>query len=419
MTLLRQWQLLNALMPTLMVLRPVERMVAWNLGHIDDALTITLAHLHCRTTSSAPLVVFHTGLAPALRPVQWARSQLRGVPTEPWLEPVAGRPSRWTPHRQVLESVLLSSPPGPVDLLIAGDTAWGSQNGSSPLGAVRQGGHLLLSEPSPRGTLQPRDWAPADPSGSGRLYRKLTPQTVPERAFSRGRLAGPSLACHHDQAVLVDSYTNLARSLAHRFSHRGERAEDLEQVAMVALIKAAGRYDPGRGRTFGGYAAACITGELKRHFRDKMWMLRVPRSTQEMYLAIRTARDELSQTNGTSPTIAQIAAHLDTTEEDVLAAMEAADNSWPVSLDVPSPDGSSSVTEIPVNESGFDDSLVHGMLKDSIRHLSPTERLVLKRVFFDGRTQRQVAEELHVSQMQVSRIMRRTIAIMRQQFQPA
>lgn len=415
MSLLRQWQLLDVLMPTLLVLGPLERIVAWNIGHIDDAVAVALAHLHHRSAPVAGLVVFHSGVPPARRPVQWAKADLRGVPKEPWLQPVPGYHNRWSPHPQVLESVLLAAPPGPVDLLV-GARITPADESRAALASVRRGGHLLLADPPPPGSLPADHWAPAE--STGHLYRKLSeppgqPAAVPDD--------GPklSLARHHEQALLIHSYANLARSLAHRFANRGERAEDLEQIATLALIKAAGRYEPGDDRPFGPYATASITGELKRHFRDHVWAVRVPRSVQETHLAIRSARDDLTQAKGASPTIGELAEYLGVTEETVLSAMETVTNSWAVSLDALAPDGDSGPTEIPVTDSGFESTLDRRLLMDAIKELSPTERSILKQVFFDGKTQRQVAEELRVSQMQISRIMAKTLAKMKLNFQPA
>ncbi|HET6965379.1 MAG TPA: sigma-70 family RNA polymerase sigma factor [Acidimicrobiales bacterium] len=415
MTLLRQWPLLESVLtPVLMMLRPVERILVWNLGHIDDALAVALAHLHHASAQAGQLLVFHSGIPPARRPVEWALADLRSVPRAPWLEPVRGQRSRWRPRADLLDSVLLGPPQAPVHLAIMGQQPLGPAEVGE---GVRRNGYLFVADRSWGATLPGSDWEAAD--AEGHLYRKLTAparEGDPADPVDTGEL---SLARHHERAVLVESYTSLARSLAHRFSYRGERAEDLEQVAMLALVKAADRYDPERERPFGPFATACISGELKRHFRDKMWMVRVPRSVQEMHLAIRAARDELTQANGASPTIPQIAGYLRTTEEAVLTAMEAASNSWAASLDAPSLDDDGAGTEIPVIESGFDESLDRSLLKESIRLLSPTEQLVLKRVFFDGQTQRKVAEELHVSQMQISRLVAKALAKMKRSFQPA
>lgn len=415
MFLLRQWSMLEALLlPTLMAIRPLERVLAWNIGYVDDALAVALSYLHhIQAGPAAPILVFHSGVPPASRPIEWGVGDLRGVPKEPWLETSPGHRGRWRPHRQVLESVVLSPPGELVDLLICGH---GGDVNSAALAGVRPGGHLLLAEPGLGQGIPARDWQAVDCTGC--LYRRVTAPEGLQAPAPRSDEAVINLARHQDQADLIESYTNLARSLAHRFAHRGERGDDLEQVALLALVKAAGRYDPQRGKAFGPYATASITGELKRHFRDKIWSVRVPRSVQEMHLSIRAAREELTQSNGTSPTIGQIAEYLHTSEEEILTAMEAVTNAWATSLDAHSPDGDSGTTEVPVGEAGFDRVLDRRVLIETIADLSPTERLILKRVFFEGRTQRQVAVELSVSQMQISRLTTKALAKMRESFQP-
>jgi RNA polymerase sigma-B factor len=229
-----------------------------------------------------------------------------------------------------------------------------------------------------------------------------------------------TLALQQDRARLAQSYTNLARSLARRFSHRGERVEDLEQVALLALIKAADRFEPERERPFAAYAASCIVGELKRHFRDKLWAVRVPRSLQELYLAMKSARDELTQTLQASPTLAQISEFLGVPEEDLLLAMDASTNCWGASLDEPTTaDGEGRGAELGDRDSRLERTLDRQVLRQSVEDLAPTERLLLKLVFFEQRTQREVAQEFGVSQMQISRLMHKTLGKMRTTFQPA
>ena len=164
--------------------------------------------------------------------------------------------------------------------------------------------------------------------GEGRLFR-----TGPGRPGECIRRPGAgdqldSLARRQAQEDLVREHMRLARALAHRFLHRGEPADELEQVAFLALVKASRRFDPERNNTFATYATVSIVGELKRHFRDKTWMLRVPRSTQELYLAIKEAREELGHQLGRVPTRGQIATHLAVNEESVLEAMEAGGTYW-------------------------------------------------------------------------------------------
>lgn len=213
--------------------------------------------------------------------------------------------------------------------------------------------------------------------------------------------------------VQVEQYYGLARALARRFASRGESMEDLEQVAFLALIGAAGRYRPDHPAGFASYATSCILGELKRHFRDRTWMMRVPRSVQERFLAVKTARNELTQTLGCSPTVDQIASHLRTSVEAVLEAMEAGDNYSPLSLDAGSREDGESGLDVGFLDEGFDRRLDHRDLRESLAGLPPEEQKLIRRIYFEGRTQRVVAKELGVSQMQVSRMVARTIKKLR------
>ncbi|HWE56948.1 MAG TPA: sigma-70 family RNA polymerase sigma factor [Acidimicrobiales bacterium] len=416
MTLLKQWPILSAvLLPYLMAARPPGRLLAWNLGDLDDAVAVALAYLQSRAADSADVVMFHSGMAEC-RPIEWRWSDLRGIPKEPWLEPVAGHRSSWRPGRELLESVVLGAPPGPVDLLILSDVvSLSAEQLTASLDQVGKGGCLFFADPSLKYALPATGWRAID--SSGRLYRRVAGTAVARPCQPSAEVT--SLACHQQRAELISSYTSLARSLARRFSQRGESAEDLEQVAMLALVKAAGRFEPERGRPFGPYAATSITGELKRHFRDKVRSVRVPRSVQEMHLAIRTAREDLAHINGHSPTVAEIAAHLGTTEEKVLTTMETSRNVAMSSLDEPTSSTGQSSANLPFTEPGFERAVNRCLLEQAATELSPTERLILKAVFFENRTQVEVADALHVSQMHVSRIMNRALARMRPAFTTA
>jgi RNA polymerase sigma-B factor len=132
----------------------------------------------------------------------------------------------------------------------------------------------------------------------------------------------PSRAVLRDRAI--EAWLPLARHLAHRYSGRGEPTDDLVQTATVGLIKAVDKFDPDRGVDFAGYAIPTIIGEIKRHFRDRTWSVRVPRRLQELRLAITEANSTLTHSLGRSPTVADIAAHLGVTEEDVLEGLEGA-----------------------------------------------------------------------------------------------
>src|SRR5882724_4241236 len=135
-------------------------------------------------------------------------------------------------------------------------------------------------------------------------------------------------AGHRDRVRIrdraIEAWLPLARHLAHRYSGRGEPTDDLIQTATVGLIKAVDKFDPDRGVDFAGYAIPTIIGEIKRHFRDRTWSVRVPRRLQELRLAITEANATLTHTLGRSPTITDIATHLNTSEEDILEGLEGA-----------------------------------------------------------------------------------------------
>jgi RNA polymerase sigma-B factor len=413
MSLLRQWPLLEGLLiPVLMASRPqAQPVVVWSLGCLDTAAALVLAYFHCGLPDRlGDVTVYHSGPLPP-EPVEWRSADIRPLPSKDWLEPVAERPGRWAPRRELLERVILGEPPGVPDVVAACDLPLADDGLAHPaLRRLRRDGHLFLHERGGRPASNPRGFKAAD--RAGHVFVKTDPGD-PAAPDPPAAPADRTLARRDQEARLVSSYMGLATALARRYRNRGERPEDLEQVATLALVKAARRYSPELG-SFASFATTSILGELKRHFRDRLWMVRPPRQMQELHLAIRSARDELAQAQGASPTIAQIADHLDTTEEAVLAAMDAAANCWATSLDAPNPQTDSAVTEVPVHEDGFDRSLDHHLLQEAIPHLSPMEKLMVKRLYFDGDTQRQLARELGVSQMQVSRLMAKTLSNLRQ-----
>jgi RNA polymerase sigma-B factor len=236
-------------------------------------------------------------------------------------------------------------------------------------------------------------------------------QLVDSGPVASGDQAEPT-ARRPSEPDLVDGHLDLARSLARRFRNRGEPADDLDQVAFVALIKAARRFDPDRHIAFSTYATVNILGELKRHFRDKTWMLRVPRATQELYLSIKDARADLGHRLARTPTVSEIASHLGVAEVEVIDATLAGGTYWPASLDVYGPDGERSI-DIPVIDACLDRAIEREQMRTLLRQCDPRERLILKRIYLDGETQQQVAEEIGSSQMQVSRVLARTLVKLR------
>lgn len=410
--LLREWDLLQEhVVPVLLDAdRRRHRAQMWSVDSVADAVAVAAAYQHARSRESSDLRAYASDAGGDLSPVAFSLSDIRCVPARTRAVTFQREASRWLPGTQIAEQVILAPPDGPVDLVTLRDEVPGPARDQA-IDQLRDGGHVLLVEAGPDLAAH-RSLRPV--GSSQRIFRKCHRG---KPALSAGTGHGEeTLAQHQVQADLVASHARLARSLARRFAHHGEAKDDLEQVALLALVKAARRYDPGRETSFSTYATASILGEIKRHFRDKTWMLRVPRSLQETYLAVKSAREELGQTLGASPTVQQIATHLGISDEAVLAAMEAGDSYWPASLDTPRRGDEDSVTEVPVIDGGFDSSIDRRQLRESLPRLDRREQLIVKRLYFDSWTQRRVAEEIGVSQMQVSRLMARTLEKLRVSF---
>jgi RNA polymerase sigma-B factor len=215
---------------------------------------------------------------------------------------------------------------------------------------------------------------------------------------------------------LVEMHLPLVEYLARRFRNRGEPYDDLVQVATIGLIKSIDRFDLERGVEFSTYATPTIVGEVKRHFRDKGWAIRVPRRLQEMKLALTKATSELSQRNGRAPTVAELAAHLEISEDEVLEGLESSNAYSAISLDAPDLDDESSAMSDTLGET---DQALEGVeyresLKPLLEQLPPREKRILLLRFFANMTQSQIAAELGISQMHVSRLITRTLAHLRE-----
>ncbi|MGH3425118.1 MAG: RNA polymerase sigma factor SigF [Nocardioidaceae bacterium] len=215
---------------------------------------------------------------------------------------------------------------------------------------------------------------------------------------------------------LVELHLPLAEHLAKRFQNRGEPLDDLVQVATIGLLKAIDRFDPERGVEFSTYATPTIAGEIKRHFRDKGWSIRVPRRLQEMRLALTNATADLSQQLGRSPTVAELAARLDVGEELVLEGLDSANAYSTVSLDAPeagSYEGGSMVDSLGELDVALANVEYRESLKPLLAQLEPRDRRILMLRFFGQMTQSQIADEIGMSQMHVSRLLSRTLARLR------
>ena len=216
---------------------------------------------------------------------------------------------------------------------------------------------------------------------------------------------------------LVEIHLPLVEYLARRFRNRGEPLDDLVQVATIGLIKSVDRFDLERAVEFSTYATPTIVGEIKRHFRDKGWAIRVPRRLQELKLSLTKATSDLSQKNGRSPTVAELAQHLGLTEEEILEGLESANAYSAVSLDAP--DGGDDDSPAVADSLGMVDDALEGVeyresLKPLLERLPAREKKILMLRFFGGMTQSQIAGELGISQMHVSRLLARTLTQLRE-----
>jgi RNA polymerase sigma-B factor len=215
---------------------------------------------------------------------------------------------------------------------------------------------------------------------------------------------------------LVEEHAPLAQFLAARFANRGEPRDDLVQVALVGLFKAVERFDPGRGLQFSTFATPTILGELKRHFRDRGWTVRVPRRVQELHLQLGKIVAALGQEEGRSPTPAEVAARAGVSEEAVLEAMEAGSLYRLVSLDgsVTSDDeGGELVSCLGEEDAEFERIEHRSEIAELLDVLPERERRIVELRFFDSLTQSEIAERVGVSQMHVSRLLTRSLERLR------
>ena len=215
---------------------------------------------------------------------------------------------------------------------------------------------------------------------------------------------------------LIEAYVPLAEHLARRFRNRGEPLDDLVQVACLALVKSVDGFDATRGAAFTSYAIPMILGELKRHFRDKGWNVRVPRRLQELRLDIGRAGGDLAQQLGHSPTVAELAGHLGVGEDDIIEAMESGHAYRALSLHAPVA-GEESGTELADMLGGLDPDMENVENREALRPLIAKlpvreQRIIVMR-FFGNMTQSQIAGQLGISQMHVSRLLAHAIGELR------
>jgi RNA polymerase sigma-B factor len=216
--------------------------------------------------------------------------------------------------------------------------------------------------------------------------------------------------------ALVEIHLPLVRYLAHRFNGRGEPTDDLLQIGIIGLLQSIDRFEPERGLEFSTFATPNIVGEIKRHFRDRGWMVRVPRRLQELHAEIAIGINDLTQRLGRAPTVAELAGHLRLSPEQVIEATDSARAYTAVPIDVPSATTGRTIAE---GLAEPDDALAHVELRHALRPvlagLDERARRVLLLRFVENKTQSEIALALGVSQVHVSRLLIKTLAQLRDQ----
>jgi RNA polymerase sigma-B factor len=219
------------------------------------------------------------------------------------------------------------------------------------------------------------------------------------------------------RAELVERFLPLARQLARRYQRAEEPFDDLVQVASLGLVKAIDRFDPSRDVAFSSYAVPTILGEIKRHFRDRTWSVRVPRDLQELALRVERTVAEMTRDLHRQPSVAELAARVETSEEQVLEALQAAGAYNATSFDAPrgaeAEPGETLADTVGGDEDGYDRAEERATIDQLMRSITPREREVLRLRFEEDLTQAEIGEIIGVSQMQVSRLIRQSVARLR------
>ena len=214
---------------------------------------------------------------------------------------------------------------------------------------------------------------------------------------------------------LIMEHLPLVRGLARRYAERGEPLDDLVQVGTIGLIKAIDRFDPSRGYKLASFATPTILGEIRRHFRDRSWTVRVPRGIQEARARIAHAVDDLSASEGRSPSVREIADAADLSVEDVLDALAAGSAQRPAPLSSPGRDGDEDEgIAVGLEDPGFEQAEARATLDAGLAGLPARERVILHLRFEEGLTQSEIATQVGVSQMHVSRLIRRALERLRE-----
>jgi RNA polymerase sigma-B factor len=227
--------------------------------------------------------------------------------------------------------------------------------------------------------------------------------------------SGSNATSAAERERLIVEHLPLVRGLARRYADRGEPLDDLVQVGTIGLIKAIDRFDPSRGFRLASFATPTILGEIRRHFRDRSWTVRVPRGIQEARAQIAHAVDDLSARNGRSPSVREIAEATGLSTDDVLDALAAGSAQRPAPLAAPGADGEEEGgIAVGTEDPGFEQAEARATIDAGLAGLPARERVILHLRFEEGLTQSQIAERIGISQMHVSRLIRRAIERLRE-----
>ncbi|HEY3941850.1 MAG TPA: SigB/SigF/SigG family RNA polymerase sigma factor [Acidimicrobiales bacterium] len=242
--------------------------------------------------------------------------------------------------------------------------------------------------------------------------RRLAREELREKFAAFAATRDPAL--RHE---LVNAHIGLAHHLARRFANRGEPFDDLLQVASVGILTSVDRFDPARGVEFSTFATQTVIGELKRHFRDKGWMVRAPRRIQELYLELGQAIGALSQELGRSPTVHELAVATGASEEAVLEALDAGQGYRATSIDVTGRQDQTLAETLADNDTGFAGVEDRTVLTPALQRLPARQQTIVRLRFVEGLTQSEIAKRVGLSQMHVSRLLAASLAQLRAAFE--
>ncbi len=224
------------------------------------------------------------------------------------------------------------------------------------------------------------------------------------------------------RSYLIEHHDGLVRHVAKDYANSGESFEDLMQVGRVGLINAVDRFDPERGTQFATFAVPTIQGEIKRYFRDKGWAFKIPRRTQELVLQVKRAADEIASRQGRSPTYVEIAERLGIEEDQVIEAVEIGQQYEPLSIDTMGTDRDDGGETTALDRTGALDEELESLgdraeLDAALAALPERDRLIIRKRYYEDKSQTEIARELHISQMHVSRLQHRALARLRRALQ--